>query len=157
MEPEGSSPYAQQLTTCPYPEPDQSSPCSQPTSWKIHCNTTLLPMPRSPKWSLSLSFPTKTLYAPLLSSIRATCPAHLIHLITQIIFDEQYRSVSSSLRSFFHSRHLVPLRPKYLLQHPILKHPQPTFLPQSQRPSFTPTQSNRQTYSSVHLNLYILV
>jgi hypothetical protein len=35
--------------------------------------------------------------------------------------------------------HFVPLRPKYSPQHPILKHPQPTFLPQCQRPSFPPT------------------
>jgi hypothetical protein len=34
--------------------------------------------------------------------------------------------------------YLVPLRPKYSPQYPILKHPQPTFLPQCQRPSFTP-------------------
>ena len=36
--------------------------------------------------------------------------------------------------------HLVPLRPKYSPQHPILKHPQPTFLPQCEWPSFTPIQ-----------------
>ena len=30
--------------------------------------------------------------------------------------------------------HLVPLRSKYFPQHPILKHPQPAFLPQYQRP-----------------------
>src|SRR5215475_3497149 len=35
---------------------------------------------------------------------------------------------------------LVPLRPKYSPQHPILKHPQLTFLPQYQRASFTPIQ-----------------
>jgi hypothetical protein len=34
------------------------------------------------------------------------------------------------------SCYLVPLRPKYS-QHPIIQHPQPTFLPQCQRPSFT--------------------
>ena len=40
--------------------------------------------------------------------------------------------------------HLVPLMPKYSPQHPILKHPQPKFLPQCERPSFTPIQNNRQ-------------
>jgi hypothetical protein len=36
--------------------------------------------------------------------------------------------------------HLVPLRSKCSPQNPILKHPQPAFLPQCQRPGFTPTQ-----------------
>ena len=44
------------------------------------------------------------------------------------------------------------LRPKYF---PIPKHPQPTFLPQCERPSLTPIQNNRQNYSSVYLQLYI--
>ena len=50
-------------------------------------------------------FPTKTLYTHLLFSIRATCPAQLIRLdlITRIIFGAEYRSLSSSLRSFPHS------------------------------------------------------
>jgi len=57
--------------------------------------------------------------------IRATCPAHLIilDLIIRKIFDEQYRSLSSSLCSFLHSPcHLVPLRSKCSPEHPILKH-----------------------------------
>jgi hypothetical protein len=55
---------------------------------------------------------------------------------------EEYRSWSSLLWSF-----LVPPRPKYVYspQHPVLKHPQPTFLPQCQRPSFKPIQNNRQS------------
>ena len=49
-------------------------------------------------------FSTETLYPPLLSSIRAIWPAHLIllDLITRLIFLEKYRSLSSSLYSFLH-------------------------------------------------------
>jgi hypothetical protein len=35
MEPERSSPYSQQPASCPYPEPDQSSLCTHPTSRKF--------------------------------------------------------------------------------------------------------------------------
>jgi len=39
-------------------------------------------------------------------------------------------------------RYLVPPRSKYSPQHLVLKHPQPPFLLQCQRPSFTPIQNN---------------
>jgi len=45
--------------------------------------------------------------------------------------------------------HLVPLKPKYSPQHRVLKHPQPTFLPECDRPSFTPIQNTRQIYTSL--------
>ena len=104
MQPEGSLLYSQEPATCLYPEPNQSSLCSHPSSWKIHFNI-ILSTPRSSKWFLfphvfppepSMHFPSPT--------IRAICPAYLILLILvpRIIFDE-YRPLSSSLRSLFHS------------------------------------------------------
>ena len=52
-------------------------------------------------------------------------------------------------------RYLVPPRSKYSTQHPVLKHPQLPFLPQCQRPSFTPIQ-NRQNYSFIYLDTKLL-
>jgi hypothetical protein len=54
MEPEGSMLNSQELSTCSYPEPDQSNPPSHPTS------------PRSIlilSTHLRLGFPTNNLYA----------------------------------------------------------------------------------------------
>jgi len=55
--------------------------------------------------SPSLRFPHHNPAAPLLFSIRATCPAHLIlfDLITRLIFGEQYTFLSSSLCISLHS------------------------------------------------------
>ena len=119
---------------------------------KIHFIIVLPSTPRSSRWSLSFRFPHQN--PARASSLSHTCymPAQLIllYLITPIIFGEQYRSLSSLLCSFLHS---LVNSPQYSPQHLILKHHQPTFLPQCDRPSFTPIQNRRQNYTSVYINL----
>jgi hypothetical protein len=70
MEPEGSSPYTQEPATCPYPEPDQFSLCPPPTSRRsILILSTYLRVGLT-SGLLPSGFPTKALYAPLISPIR---------------------------------------------------------------------------------------
>ena len=113
MEPEGSLPNSQVPATCPYPEPTPSSP-SPPytTSWKSILTLSSYLHLGLPSGIFSSGFSTKTLYAPLFSPIRVTCPAHHIFLdfITRTLLGEQYRSLSSSLCNFLHS----PVTPSLL-------------------------------------------
>ena len=117
----------------------QSMPAN-PTSWRsilILSSHLCLGLPSG---LFPSGFPNKTPYKPLLSPICATCPTHLIllDLITQIIFDEEYRSLSSSLCSFLHCRvtssFLGPNIPSALRS----QMSSAAFLPQCERPSFTP-------------------
>ena len=64
MEPEGSLPHSQQPATCPYPEPDQSSPCPTSHYLKIHFNIIPHFCLSVPSGFFPIRFPTNTLYAP---------------------------------------------------------------------------------------------
>ena len=88
-------------------------------------NITLPSVPGSSKQSHFPQFSPPKPCMPLLSPERATCPAHpiLLDFITWIIFGEECRSLSFSLCTFPPLPHyLIPPRPKYPPQHPILKH-----------------------------------
>ena len=78
-----------------------------PTShlMEIHPNIIHPSTPRSPQWSPSFRFPHQEPIHPLSSPIRATCPAHLtlLDFITRTILGEEYKSLSSSLRSLLYS------------------------------------------------------
>ena len=127
----------------PVPILGQPNPVNIPTSHllEIHRNTTHPSTPRSPQWSLSLRFPRQDpTRPPLLTHTRHTpSPSHSSRFYhphnigwgVQIIYVLVMQSPPFP-------RYLFPPRSKYSPQHHILKHPQLPFLPQCQRPSFTP-------------------
>jgi hypothetical protein len=91
------------MSSSPLPILSQTNPiCITRTYFpKIHLNVIHLRLGLS-SGLLPSGVPTKMLYAPLTSPMRATCPAHLIllALITLIILGGEYKPCSSSLCSF---------------------------------------------------------
>jgi hypothetical protein len=97
MKPEILFPHLQALATYPYPESDQSMPCHLiPISWRsfllLYFYLRLGLSNDLFAWGLS----TKTLYAPLLSRLGVTFPAHLILLV---LITPRRKSLSFSHRT----------------------------------------------------------
>jgi hypothetical protein len=122
MESEGSSPYSQDTTTCPYPTPDQSTSSIPFCFLTTHFNIILSSMLRYSQWFLTSHLPIQTLHGILPSPIHGTCPKHqiVLDLITLVQLGKEYKSCSS-LYNFLQS-HVTsyPLMSKHLPQHPIL-------------------------------------
>jgi hypothetical protein len=77
-----------------------------PNSFPIISFNTIIPTrPGLPSRLLHSCDPTKTLYASLISLLRATCQAHLVFLgfVTWILLGEEYRALSSSLCNYLPS------------------------------------------------------
>ena len=129
----------------------QPNPVHIPTSHLLEIQPNIIhpSKPTSPQWSLSLWFPHQD----------PTHPNLLIHT-------RQMPSPSHSSR-FYHPHNIgwgvqiifmqSPLLPRYLVPPNILLNTlfsnNFSFLPQCQRPSFTPIQNNRQNYSYIYLDL----
>jgi len=103
MHPEGPLPRPRQLATCPYPEPDQSSP-SQSYFFNILFNIIFPCTPMPSKWFLAFRTPHQNpvCTSPLTHTCHMPNLSHSSYLITSIRFNEDNRSLSSSLCSFLH-------------------------------------------------------
>ena len=142
----------------PVPVLGQPNPVHIPTSHllEFHPNIIHPSTPRSRQWSLSLWFPHQDpIRPPLLTHTRhMPSPSHSSRFYHphNTGWGVQIIKLLVMLSPPFPC-YLFPPRSKYSPQHHILKHPQLPFLPQCQRPSFTPIQNNWQNYSTIYLNL----
>jgi hypothetical protein len=109
-------PHSQKPATCPYHEPDRSSPCPPhppPRHPKSRKSILILSSNQTSelfKWSLSLRFPHQYHLCTSAFPIRAIYPTQLIllDLVTRIMNDEDHREESSSLCSLLHSHVFRP-------------------------------------------------
>jgi len=149
MKPESSLSHSKLSPTLPILSqinPGHASP-PHPTSWRSILILFFHACLGLPNGLFHSGLLTKTLYAPLHSTMRATRPPISFFLIDNTN-DIWWRSFSASSLLHFPS-YLAPLSSKYLSQHPIPETLQPMLLPQSFKPSFTLIQNNRQHYTAL--------
>jgi hypothetical protein len=131
MEPEGSLPHSKLSATRLYPESAVHTPYAN--SWRSNLLVYFHEV-SPPKPCTRLPPPR---YLPCPSNSSRFYHPHNIGWEVQIM-----KFLIMKFSRFNDYR--FPLRHKYSLQQSILKHPQPMFLTQGQRPSFTPIQNKRQ-------------
>ena len=150
METEGSLPNSIQPATCPYPEPDPSSPCPPSYFSNIHFNIIL---PSTPGCFKVVSFPQVSplkpcmhLYSP--HTCYMPCPSVFLTWSPKWYLVRSTEHTASRYAVF--STPLLP-RPSWAQissSAPYSRKPS-AYIPPSIWPSFTPIQNNRQDYSFV--------
>ena len=117
---------------------------------KIYLNITIPSTPGSQKWYLSLRISNQNpVYAFRLPHTRyMPRPSHSswFDYPKNIGWEQLIKLLIMQFSQIFSQ--LVPLEPKYSLQHPTVKYLRRMFVPHCERPSFT-LIPNTQTYSSV--------
>jgi hypothetical protein len=135
MESEGSLPRSQELSTCTYPEPDQSRPTHPIRIVEIDTRCIIMLSTHLRLGLPSCFFPLALLpitYTPSLlpQSCHMPRPPHPPRLYNSNYTWRRIPIMQLLVVLFCSSsRHRIPFRSKYPPQHSVLKHHQPMFLP----------------------------